>query len=49
MSEPLKLQPGDRLWIGEHNQGKVIDVSPEGDDLDVRLQMKRRPSNLKDH
>ncbi len=48
MSEPLKLRPGDRLWMGEHNQGTVIDVSPEGDDLDVRLQRKARPSNLED-
>jgi hypothetical protein len=30
MSELLKLQPGDRLWIGEHNQGTVDDVAPEG-------------------
>jgi hypothetical protein len=48
MSEPLKLHPGDRLWGGKHNQGAVNDVAPEGDDLDVRLQRKGRPSNLYD-
>jgi hypothetical protein len=30
MSESLKPQPGDRLWMGGNNQGTVIDVSPQG-------------------